>query len=189
VRHANQAGLQRDLPARFSNMSLSMYQASVPVFLRGFNNLSVLLDQAAEYAKSRQIHPSVLIEARLFPDMFPLARQVQSASDAAKIGTARLAGIKAPSFEDIEVSFEELQSRIARTVEFLESVSVEEINRSDEREIVMNLRGAETRFTGASYLFTFSLPNFFFHLTTAYDILRHNGVPLGKLDYLGRFGD
>ncbi len=168
-------------------MSLSMYQASVPVFLRGFDNLSVLLDQAAEYAKTRQIHPSVLIEARLFPDMFPLARQVQSASDAAKAGAARLAGIRPPSFEDIEITFDELQERIARTTEFLRGINVDSVDGSEEREIVLSLRGAETRFSGARYLFEFALPNFFFHVTTAYDILRHNGVPLGKLDYLGRF--
>jgi hypothetical protein len=174
---------------RFSNMSLSMYQASVPVFMRGFDNLSVLLDQAAEYAKARQIHPSVLIEARLFPDMFPLARQVQSASDAARSAAARLAGIRSPSFEDIEVTFDELQERITRTVEFLGDIGEDSIDGSEDREIVLSLRGAETRFSGTSYLFTFSLPNFFFHLTTAYDILRHNGVPLGKLDYLGRFGE
>jgi hypothetical protein len=179
VRHANFEGSR--------NMSLSMYQASVPVFLRGFDNLSVLLDQAAEYAKTRQIHPSVLIEARLFPDMFPLARQVQSASDAAKAGTARLAGIRPPSFEDIEVTFDELQERIARTTEFLRGVRADSVDGSEEREIVLSLRGSETRFSGTRYLFEFALPNFFFHVTTAYDILRHNGVPLGKLDYLGRF--
>jgi uncharacterized protein len=114
---------------------------------------------------------------------------VQSASDAAKGGTARLAGIRPPSFEDIEVTFGELQERIDRTVEFLRGIGTDSIDGSEDREIVFSLRGSETRLSGTSFLFTFALPNFFFHVTTAYDILRHNGVPLGKLDFLGRFDE
>lgn len=170
-------------------MSLSMYQASVPVFLRGFDNLAVLLDQAEEFSASRKIHPSVLIEARLFPDMFPLARQIQLASDAAKRATARLAGVQAPVYEDIEVTFRDLQERIARTCEFLREVDPHRIDGSEARSIVMKVGGIDTPFTGMSYLLSFALPNFFFHVTTAYDILRHNGVPIGKTDYLGRFDE
>lgn len=170
-------------------MSLSMYQASVPVFLRGFDNLSVLLDQAEEFAASRKIHPSVLIEARLFPDMFPLARQVQLASDAARRGVARLAGVRAPVFEDIEVSFRDLQERVARTCEYLREIDPHQIDGSESRDITIKVGGHDTAFTGTSYLLSFALPNFFFHVTTAYDILRHNGVPVGKMDFLGRFDE
>lgn len=170
-------------------MSLSMYQASVPVFLRGFDNLSVLLDQAEEFAASRKIHPSVLIEARLFPDMFPLARQVQLASDAAKRAAARLAGVQAPAYEDIEVTFRDLQERIARTCDFLRDLDPHRIDGSEGHQITIKVGGMDTPFTGSSYLLSFALPNFFFHVTTAYDILRHNGVPLGKMDYLGRYDE
>ncbi|RKP55708.1 DUF1993 domain-containing protein [Pararobbsia silviterrae] len=170
-------------------MSLSMYQASVPVFVRGLDNLAVLLDQAEEFAAVRQIHPSVLIEARLFPDMFPLARQVQLASDAARRAVARLAGIKAPVFEDIEVTFADLHERIARTREFLDEIGAWRVDGSESREFAVKVGGQETAFTGLSYLLSFALPNFFFHVTTAYDILRHNGVPVGKADYLGRFDE
>jgi uncharacterized protein len=170
-------------------MSLSMYQASVPVFLRGFDNLSVLLDQAEEFAVTRKIHPSVLIEARLFPDMFPLARQVQLASDAAKRGAARLAGIPAPAFEDIEVTFRDLQERIARTCDFLRDIDPNRIDGSENHRMTVRIGDHDAPFTGMSYLLSFSLPNFFFHVTTAYDILRHNGVPLGKADFLGRYDE
>jgi hypothetical protein len=166
-----------------------MYQASVPVFLRGFDNLSVLLDQAEEFAVSRKIHPSVLIEARLFPDMFPFARQIQLASDAAKRGAARLANVQAPAFEDIEITFQDLQDRIARTCEFLRELDPHRIDGSETREINIKIGGEPVSMTGMGYLLSFALPNFFFHVTTAYDILRHNGVPLGKADYLGRFDE
>ncbi len=166
-----------------------MYQASVPVFLRGFDNLSVLLDQAEEFSASRKIHPSVLIEARLFPDMFPLARQVQLASDAARRGVARLAGVQAPVFEDIEVTFRDLQERVARTCDYLRDIDPGRIDGSELRDITIKVGGHDTPFTGMSYLLSFALPNFFFHVTTAYDILRHNGVPVGKQDFLGRFDE
>ncbi|MGO8918952.1 MAG: DUF1993 family protein [Stellaceae bacterium] len=166
-------------------MPLSMYQASIPVFTRALGILSTLLDKAAAHAEARKIDPAVFINARLAPDMFPLARQVQAASDAAKSCAARLAGIEVPSFPDTETTFPELKARIAKTVDFLESVRPAQIDGSEERVITLKLRGTEVGFPGQRYLLAFILPNFFFHVTTAYDILRHNGLEIGKLDYLG----
>ncbi|WP_027133341.1 DUF1993 domain-containing protein [Geminicoccus roseus] len=168
-------------------MPLSMYQASMPVFLRQLRSLSAILAKAERHAADRGEAPSLLIEARLAPDMFPLARQVQSASDAAKGAAARLAGVELPSFPDTEASFPELQERVAKTIAFLESVPAEKFDGSEVREIVLRPRGMELRFDGQGYLLTFALPNFFFHVTTAYAILREQGVPLGKLDFLGPF--
>lgn len=168
-------------------MPLSMYQASIPVFVRQLRNLSTILDKAEEHAQTRGDAPSLLIEARLAPDMFPLSRQVQSASDSAKGAAARLAGIELPSFPDTETSFAELKERIAKTIAFLESVPAEKIDGSEEREVVLRPRGMEMRFDGQGYLLTFALPNFFFHVTTAYAILREQGVPIGKMDFLGSY--
>lgn len=168
-------------------MSLSMYQASLPGFVRGLNNLSAILTQAEAYAGTRKIEPSVLITARLAPDMYPLSRQVQIATDGAKGCAARLAGIDIPSYEDNETTFAELQSRIAKTLTFLKSVSAAQIDGSEDRKITLRLRGREVQFLGQPYLLSFVLPNFYFHLTTAYDILRHNGLEIGKPDYLGNF--
>ncbi len=166
-------------------MPLTMYHASAPVFTRGLTNLSAILRKAEEHAVARKIDPAVFINARLAPDMFPLSRQVQSATDSAKGCAARLAGAEVPRYEDTETTFPELQARIAKTVAFLQGVTPELIVGSEEREIVLKLRGKEVTFTGQSYLLTFALPNFFFHAVTAYDILRHNGVEIGKMDYLG----
>jgi hypothetical protein len=166
-------------------MSLSIYQASVPVLIRALNNLSAIVDKAVANAEARKIEPAVFINARLAPDMFPLARQIQSASDGAKGCAARLAGIDIPSFADTETSFPELQERIAKTVAFLQSVSEAQFEGSESRTVTMKLRGADVNFTGQSYLLGFALPNFFFHVTTAYAILRHNGVDIGKRDFLG----
>lgn len=168
-------------------MSLSMYQASIPVFIRLLGNLSAILDKAAAYAQAKKIEPSVLIDARLAPDMFPLARQVQIATDGAKGCAARLAGIEIPSYADTESSFPELQERIAKTVAFLQSVSAAQIEGSEARTVSLKLRGEEVQFQGQAYLLYFVLPNFFFHVTTAYNILRHNGLEIGKPDYLGGF--
>jgi hypothetical protein len=162
-----------------------MYQASIPVLLRAMRNLSAILDKGAAHAEAKNFAPEVLINARLAPDMFPLARQVQSVSDAAKGCAARLAGIEVPSYPDTETTFPELQERLAKTVNFLESIEPEQIDGSEEREVVLKLRNGEMRFTGQAYLLSFVLPNFFFHMTTAYDILRHNGVEIGKMDFLG----
>ncbi|MBI3144294.1 MAG: DUF1993 domain-containing protein [Pseudogulbenkiania sp.] len=166
-------------------MSLSMYQASVPVLTRGLNNLAAILNKGAAHAEAKNIAPDVFLHARLAPDMFPLVRQVQSISDAAKGCAARLAGVEVPSYADTETSFPELQERIAKTVAFLNSIAPEQIDGSEERPITLKVRSREIHFTGQTYLLTFVLPNFYFHLTTAYDILRHNGVEIGKMDYLG----
>ena len=161
-------------------MQLSMYQASIPLLVRGLDTLSAVL-------KKGEAHPdaAALVEARLAPDMFTLAGQVQRASDTAKGCAARLAGIDNPSFADTETSFAELQERIARTVAFLQSVKPAQIDGSKDKAIAFKAGPYMLNFTGASYLLTFVVPNFFFHVTTAYDILRHKGVPVGKMDYLG----
>jgi hypothetical protein len=168
-------------------MSLSMYQASTPVFIRGLENLSAILNKAAAHAEARKIDPAVFINARLAPDMFPLSRQVQIATDGAKGCAARLAGIEVPSYEDTETTFPELQARIKKTVAFLKSVSAAQIDGSGERKVIFKLRGKDVSFLGQPYLLNFVLPNFYFHITTAYAILRHNGLEIGKLDYLGSF--
>lgn len=167
-------------------MSLSMYDASIPVLKRWLQNLAVILKKAEEHATQRKIEPTVLINARLFPDMFPLSRQVQIATDQAKGCAARLAGIEIPKFEDKEASFDELQARIAKTIAFLDSVQPAQIDGSDARSIVLDLHGgAKKEFPGKDYLLTWVFPNFYFHVTTAYAILRHNGIDVGKKDYLG----
>ena len=162
-----------------------MYQASVPVFLQMLTALSAILDKAAEHARTSGIDPAELVNARLAPDMFPLARQVQIATDHAKGAAARLSGREIPKFEDTEASFEELKARIAKTLDFVSSVEVGEIDSSGDSEITLNIGGQPRTFTGQRYLLHSALPNFFFHVTTAYDILRAKGVPLGKRDYMG----
>ncbi|MBG6599869.1 DUF1993 family protein [Pseudomonas aeruginosa] len=166
-------------------MSLSIYQASIPTFLRTLGNLSAILKNAAAHAAAKNIDPRIFIDARLAPDMFPLARQVQIASAAAKGAGARLAGLEVPSYADTETTFDELQARIARTVEFLEGIREEQLDGAEERNVTLKVRGQEISFNGRDFLFGFALPNFFFHVTTAYAILRHNGVELGKMDFLG----
>jgi hypothetical protein len=166
-------------------MTISMYQASVPVMARMFGNLAAILTKAEEDATARKIEPSVFLNARLAPDMHPLTRQIQIASDAAKGGLARLAGVEVPSFADDETSFSELQARIKKTVDFLESVTPAQIDGSEEKTITLKFPGREVSFPGQVFLLNFTLPNFFFHVTMAYAILRHNGVALGKMDFLG----
>jgi len=166
-------------------MSLSMYQASIPVLIRMLGNLSAILDKAAAHAEAKKLDPAVLIKDRLAPDMLPFSFQVQTATDVAKGCAARLAGIEAPSFADTESTFPELKERIAKTIAFLQSVSAAQIDGSEERNITLKLRAGEFQFQGQGYLLHFALPNFYFHLTTAYAILRHNGVELGKADFLG----
>lgn len=167
-------------------MSLSLYQASVPVFVRMFGNLSAILAKAEAYAAAKKIDPTVLLNARLAPDMHPLTRQVQIASDAAKGCAARLAGVDIPSFADTESSFAELQARITKTLEFIKGLTPAQIDSGEGREVVLKFPGAEMKFQGEDYLLHFVLPNFYFHITTAYAILRHNGLDIGKMDYLGR---
>ncbi|NOS75911.1 MAG: DUF1993 domain-containing protein [Methyloglobulus sp.] len=168
-------------------MSLNMYEASIPVFVRMLGNLSSILDKAVICAETKNIDPAILVNARLAPDMYPLSRQVQIATDMVKGCAARLAGIDVPSYEDNEATFADLQARIAKIVAFLQSVSAEQINGSEDRTVTLKLRGREIQFLGQPYLLDFVLPNLYFHVTTTYAILRHNGVEIGKMDYLGAY--
>ena len=168
-------------------MKLSMYQASAPRFVNMLKNLSALLDKAQAHAEAKKIDPAALTAFRLYPDMFPLTRQVQIACDTAKGAVARLAGVEIPRHEDTEQTFPELQARIAKTVAFVESVKPAQVDGSEEKEIVLKLRGQDVKFSGLQYLFGSAHPNFFFHVTTAYNILRHNGVEVGKRDFLGKY--
>jgi len=166
-------------------MKISMYQASTPRFAHMLRNLSLLLDKAQAHAEGKKIEPSALTAYRLYPDMFPLTRQVQIACDQAKGAVARLAGVDIPKHDDTEQTFAELQARIDKTLKFIESVKPAQIEGADEREIVLKLRAGDRKFSGLDYLFGFAYPNFYFHVTTAYNILRHNGVELGKKDFVG----
>jgi len=166
---------------------LSMSQASQPVFLQMLNSLSANLDKAAAYAKTKGIDPSVLVSARLAPDMFPLSRQVQIATDHAKGATARLSGRDNPKYEDSESTLDELKARIAKTIAFVTSVPAGEIDGSEEKDVTLTIGGQPRTLKGQRYLIHNALPNFFFHVTTAYDILRHNGVDVGKRDYMGTY--
>lgn len=165
---------------------MSMSRASIPVFEVGLNVLSAILDKAAAYAEAKRFDPTVLLNVRLFPDMFPFTRQVQAACDQAKNGSARLAGVEPPRYPDDEKTVAELKTRIATTIAFLKSIDAGKIDASADREISFPLGPKKTgHMRGADYLNYFALPNFHFHLATAYDILRHCGVEIGKLDYLG----
>lgn len=166
-------------------MALTMYQASIPVFVRMLGNLSSILDKGEAYANAKNIDQSVLVNARLAPDMYPLSRQVQIATDMVKGCAARLAGVDVPSYDDNETTFADLQARVARTMAFLQSVTAEQINGTEERTVTLKIRGKEISFLGQPYLLNFVLPNLYFHVTSTYAILRHNGVDLGKMDFLG----
>jgi uncharacterized protein len=167
------------------SVPLSMHQASVPVFLHFLKALSANLDRGEAHVRTTGIDESKLIEARLAPDMFPLARQVQIATDHAKGAAARLSGREVPKYEDNESTFAALRERIAKTRDFIGSVTAAEIDGSETKEITLQIAGRPMTFAGQHYLLYFALPNFFFHVTTAYDILRHNGVELGKRDFMG----
>ena len=162
-----------------------MYQASAPRFANLLKNLSAILDKAKAHAEAKKIDEQVLTSSRLFPDMFPLGRQVQIACDSAKGAVARLAGVEIPKHEDTEKTIPELKARIARTLDFIESVPAAKIDGSEDREVVMKMRSGELKFTGLQYLMGHAYPNFYFHCTTAYNILRANGVELGKRDFIG----
>jgi len=162
-----------------------MYQASVPVFQHQLGALSKILGKGEEHATARKLDHAALIQCRLYPDMFPLAKQVQIASDAAKGAIARLAGVDVPSFEDNESTFAELQERCAKTIKFISGFKPEQIDGSEEKEIVLKLGGQNVTFPGQQYLLGFAMPNFYFHMTTAYALLRHCGVEVGKRDFLG----
>lgn len=166
-------------------MSLSMYSSSVPVFLHYLKSLSNILKKGAEYAAEKKIDEKVLTGARLYPDMFPLTRQVQIACDVAKGCGARLAGIEIPKFEDTETTFAELQARIEKTVNFLKSLNESQVNGTEQKQIKLQAGPRELEFVGDYFLRNWALPNVYFHITTTYNILRHNGVPVGKMDFLG----
>jgi hypothetical protein len=166
-------------------MPLSLYQASVPVHIRQLNGLSAILDKAISYCAERKIDPAAVLHARLSPDMFPLLRQVQVACNHAERGATRLAGMESPTHGDKETSFEELKTRIADTITFLESIDPKKMEGVEDREITFPVGQRQMTLKGADYLFHFSLPNFYFHVTTAYNILRHNGLQIGKQDFMG----
>ena len=163
-----------------------MYQASAPRFANILRNLSALLDKAEAHCAAKKIDPLALTTYRLYPDMFPLTRQVQIACDTAKGAVARLAGVDIPKHEDTEQTFADLKARIAKTLDFVESVSASKIDGSEEKEVVLAMRSGERRFKGMQYLLGHAYPNFYFHVTTAYNILRHNGVEVGKADFIGK---
>ncbi len=167
-------------------MTISMYKTSVPIFVQFLTSLSAVLDKAAAYAEAKKVDPAVLLNMRLAPDMFPLARQVRAATDHAINACGRLAGADMPSLGNAEASIPELKERISKTIEFLKGLKATQIEGSEEKPIKITFPSGATReFTGQSLLLTNSLPNFFFHCTTAYDILRHCGIELGKRDFMG----
>lgn len=169
-------------------MTHPLYTASVPVFRQMLGSLDDLLEKAEALVTSRKIEPGALLQARLFPDMLPLTRQVQIACDFARSVPARLSGAEVPSYEDSEASFAELRARIAATRTFMEGIAQSAFEGSAEREIVLRPgTPKEKRLSGSAYLFSYGLPQFFFHVTTTYALLRHNGVEIGKKDYMGAY--
>lgn len=168
-------------------MALSMSQASIPVFTQQLTSLSAVIDKAIAHCRAKGVSPAELIGARLAPDMFPFSRQVQIASDHAKGAAARLSGRDNPKFEDTEQTFDELKARIAKTLAFIKGVPGSEIDGSEERDVTITVGGQPRTLTGQRYLLHNAFPNFFFHVTTAYDILRHKGVEIGKRDFMGAY--
>ena len=166
-------------------MTLSMYQLAVPPFVQGLGALSAVLAKGEAFAGSKKVDPAVLLAARLAPDMFPLSRQVQIACDFAKSTAARLTGIEVPSWKDEEKTIADLRSRVAKTLDYVRSFKPGQIDGSEQRDVAITLAGKPVSFKGQPYLVHFVLPNFYFHCTAAYAILRHNGVELGKRDFMG----
>ncbi|HEX7605267.1 MAG TPA: DUF1993 domain-containing protein [Usitatibacter sp.] len=167
-------------------MTISMYQATVPTITRSLANLVAILEKGAAHAEAKKIDPAVLVASRLYPDMLPLSKQVQIASDISKGGAARLAQVEPPAFEDNETTFAELIERLRKTIAFLGTLKPQQIDGSEERTVTWQTRTATKSMQGQPYLLNHVLPNVFFHVATAYDILRHNGVEIGKQDFLGR---
>jgi len=165
-------------------MSLSMHQASAPVFIQGLNSLVVVLDKGAAHIEAKSLDHAALLQARLFPDMFPFIRQVQIATDFAKGGMARLAGVEVPAWEDTDASFADLKARVERTIAYVGEFTAAQVDGSEARDITLVRRGETSHVAGQAYLLQQVLPNFYFHRTTAYAILRHNGVELGKRDFI-----
>lgn len=166
-------------------MTISMYQASVPRFVNILGNLSNILDKAQAHIDAKKIEPSVLTQYRLFPDMLPMSVQVQIACDAAKGVVARLAGLDIPAYEDNEKTLADLKARIAKTVTFIQSVPAAQIDGTEDKDIVVKRGEKETHYKGMQFLLGHAVPNFYFHVSTTYNILRHNGVEIGKRDFLG----
>lgn len=166
-------------------MSVSVYEVSIPIFTLSLNNLAAILDKAAMHAEAKKVDPKVLPSTRLIADMLPLSGQIQIACDTAKGAAARLAGVDAPKYEDTETTIAELKARVEKTLAFIKSVKPEQLANAEAREIVLQFPQTTMRFTGLNYLTNFVLPNFFFHLTMTYALLRKNGVELGKRDFLG----
>jgi hypothetical protein len=166
-------------------MSISMYDFSIPILTRGLTNLSAILDKAAAHAEAKKFDPVVLAQTRLFPDMFPLVRQVQVACDTAKGAAARLAGIEVPKHEDTEVTIADLKARIAKTTDFLKTVGAAQLKDAESRNIEIKFPNGSWKFTGLAYLNDFVLPNFYFHYSMVYALLRKNGIDVGKMDFLG----
>ena len=166
-------------------MSLSMYQASVPVFIRMLGNVRAILEKGAAHATAKKFDAAVLVQSRLAPDMFALTRQVQIATDAAKGCVSRLAGVEIPKYEDTEVTMADLLARIDKTIAYVKTFKPEQIDGSEEKAITIKTPTREMNFNGQQFLLNLALPNLFFHITTTYNILRHNGVEVGKMDYLG----
>ena len=166
-------------------MSISMYDLSIPVLVRGLTNLSAILDKAAAHAAAKKFDSVVLAQSRLFPDMLPLVRQVQITCDTAKGAAGRLAGVELPKHEDTEATFADLKARIAKTLDFVKSITAAQLKDSESRSIEMKFPNGTMKFTGLAYLTNFVLPNFYFHISIAYALLRKGGVEVGKFDYLG----
>jgi uncharacterized protein len=168
-------------------MTMSLYGASVPVFRQILGSLAAILAKAEAHADLKKIDPNALLQARLFPDMLPLVRQVQLATDFAKGAAARLGGVEVPRYEDVETDFAGLQARLEKTLAFLDTVAREAVDAGGERDIVIGTGDNQRRFKGQAYLVHYALPNFYFHATTAYDLLRHNGLEIGKRDFIGSY--
>lgn len=166
-----------------------MYHYSIPPLKRALANLATVLQKGEAYAEAKKIEPSVLLNARLFPDMYPLVKQVQIATDMSKGAAARLAGVEVPKYEDTETTFAELQARIEKTIAFMDSIQPGQLADAETRDITLPIREVELKFKGQDYLLNWAQPNVYFHVTTAYNILRHNGVPLSKKDFLGQKRD
>ena len=178
--------LSASFPTKGKPMTISMYQASAPVLERMLLNLVAILEKGAAHAAAKKIEPSVVINARLSPDMFTFAKQIQIAADMAKGCMARLAGDEPPKYEDNETTFAELIARIEKTIAYIKRFTPAQIDGSEDRHIVLQMRSGPLEFKGQAYLLHWVYPNFYFHVTTAYDILRHNGVEVGKMDFLGK---
>jgi hypothetical protein len=167
-------------------MTISMYQASAPRLINSMRNLSTILDKTQAYIDAKKIDPAALLQFRLYPDMLNLTRQIQIATDTAKGVVARLAGVDIPTYEDNETSVAELQARIAKTIAFIEGITPAQIDGTEDKAIVTKRGDKETHYTGMQFLLGHAIPNVYFHISMAYAILRHNGVEIGKRDYLGK---